>query len=86
MTHRILIGYKFSNKKYSIFFVTVVCYLRLYKRMKNLNDTYYIKRIREGDTDCFGCLLDRYSRQVFALIVRVTNNKEERFESNALGL
>lgn len=54
--------------------------MRLYHQMEHWNDIYYIRRIRQGDTECFGCLLDRYSHSVFSLIVRLTGNKEDAEE------
>ena len=32
--------------------------------MELYTDTYYIQRIQAGDTACFACLLDKYSRPV----------------------
>lgn len=48
--------------------------------MELYTDTYYIERIQAGDTASFACLLDRYSRQVFSLIVKVVGNREDAEE------
>lgn len=48
--------------------------------MELYTDIYYVHKILEGDTSCFACLLDRYSRQVFSLIVRVVHNREDAEE------
>lgn len=48
--------------------------------MELYSDTYYIDRIQAGDTDCFGCLLDRYGRQVFSLIRKIVENREDAEE------
>lgn len=49
-------------------------------KMELYSDAYYISRIKEGDAECFGCLLDRYSRRIFALIVRIVENREDAEE------
>ena len=48
--------------------------------MELYSDTYYIHRILAGDTACFACLLDRYSRPIHALIYKVTQNAEDAEE------
>lgn len=48
--------------------------------MKGFSDTYYIERILAGDASCFACLFDRYSKQVYAWIFRVVQNKEDAEE------
>lgn len=48
--------------------------------MENLSDTYYIKRILDGDTSCFACLLDKYSHPLFNLIYRIVGNREDAEE------
>lgn len=48
--------------------------------MELYTDTYYIERIQAGDMACFACLLDKYSRQVFSLIVKVVGNREDAEE------
>ena len=45
--------------------------------MESLDDKYLIKRITGGETDLFGCLVDRYGQRVFSLIVRVVKNRED---------
>lgn len=48
--------------------------------MELYSDTYYIKRIQEGDTAAFACILDRYSRPVHSLILKVVRSKEDAEE------
>jgi RNA polymerase sigma-70 factor (ECF subfamily) len=48
--------------------------------MELYSDTYYIKRIQEGDTAAYACILDKYSRQVYSLAFRVVRNKEDAEE------
>jgi len=48
--------------------------------MELYSDTYYIKRIQEGDTASFACLLDKYSRQVHSLILKIVRSKEDAEE------
>ena len=48
--------------------------------MELYSDTYYIQRIRAGHIESFACLADRYSQTVFALIVRVVQNREDAEE------
>ena len=60
--------------------VTLQPDLRPLYRMELYTDTYYIERIQAGDTASFACLLDKYSRQVFSLIVKVVGNREDAEE------
>ncbi len=48
--------------------------------MELYSDAYYIERIQAGDTECFACLIDRYSERVYALIVKVVRNREDAEE------
>lgn len=48
--------------------------------MELYSDTYYVKRIQDGDNECFACLLDKYSRSVFNLIYRIVANREDAEE------
>lgn len=48
--------------------------------MELYTDTYYIERIQAGDTACFACLLDRYNRPVYSLILKVVRNREDAEE------
>ncbi|MDR1202364.1 MAG: RNA polymerase sigma factor [Tannerellaceae bacterium] len=48
--------------------------------MELYSDTYYIKRIQEGDTTAYACILDKYSRQVYSLAFKVVRNKEDAEE------
>lgn len=48
--------------------------------MELYSDTYYIKRIQEGDTSAYACILDKYSRQIYSLVLKVVRNKEDAEE------
>ncbi|MDF9829301.1 RNA polymerase sigma factor (sigma-70 family) [Parabacteroides sp. PF5-6] len=54
--------------------------MRPYKQMELYTDLYYVKRIQEGDLSCFACLLDKYSRQVHSLILKVVCSREDAEE------
>jgi RNA polymerase sigma-70 factor (ECF subfamily) len=43
-------------------------------------DAYYIEKVQAGDTACFTVLLERYSRSVFSLIVKIAGNREDAEE------
>lgn len=44
------------------------------------SDAYYIERVQAGDTGCFACLLNRYSRPVHSLILKMVHSKEDAEE------
>lgn len=48
--------------------------------MELYSDAYYIERVQAGDTGCFACLLDRYSRPVHSLILKMVHSKEDAEE------
>lgn len=48
--------------------------------MELYDDSYYIERIKQGDTACFACLIDRYGQQVFTLVVRIVRSREDAEE------
>ena len=48
--------------------------------MELYSDAYYIEKVAAGDTGCFACLLDRYSRPVHSLILKMVRNKEDAEE------
>lgn len=48
--------------------------------MELYSDAYYIERTLAGDTGCFACLLDRYSRPVHSLIFKMVRNREDAEE------
>ncbi|WP_280745357.1 MULTISPECIES: sigma-70 family RNA polymerase sigma factor [unclassified Parabacteroides] len=48
--------------------------------MELYSDTYYIQRIQAGDTASFACLLDRYSRPVHTLILKIVRSNEDAEE------
>ncbi len=48
--------------------------------MENL-DANIIRRVLDGDSDSYRNLMDRYSQQVFALIVRIIDNPDDAEEA-----
>lgn len=48
--------------------------------MELYSDTYYIERVKAGDTACFACLLDKYSRPVYSIILKIIRNREDAEE------
>ena len=41
------------------------------------DETQYIARILDGDTECFSAFLDRYSRPLYVLIVQIVGCSED---------
>ena len=60
--------------------VTYLPGLRPLSTMELYTDTYYIQRIQAGDVACFACLLDKYSRPINSLILKVVRSQEEAEE------
>lgn len=48
--------------------------------MELYTDTYYIEKIQAGDTASFACLLDKYSRPVHSLILKMVRSREDAEE------
>ena len=48
--------------------------------MEQKDESYYIKRILEGETEHFSVFLDRYSRPLYALIVQIVGCHEDAEE------
>lgn len=48
--------------------------------MELYTDTYYIKRIKDGDVSCFACLIDKYGTQIYSLILKIVGNREDAEE------
>ncbi|MDR0686002.1 MAG: RNA polymerase sigma factor [Dysgonamonadaceae bacterium] len=48
--------------------------------MEKLSDNYYVEKIRSGKTDFFAPLLEKYSVQVFSLIVKIVGTREDAEE------
>lgn len=48
--------------------------------MNLLPDIYYIEKIQAGETECFAVLLERYSRSVYSLVVKIVGNREDAEE------
>ena len=49
--------------------------------MDKINDQYYITLIKNGDTNAFAILVDRYKDFVFTLSLKMLQNREEAEES-----
>ena len=60
--------------------VTYLPGLRPLSTMELYTDTYYIQWIQAGDVACFACLLDKYSRPIHSLILKVVRSQEEAEE------
>lgn len=48
--------------------------------MERLSDNYYVEKVRLGETACFATLLERYGKQVFSLIVKIVDSREDAEE------
>ena len=48
--------------------------------MERLSDNYYVEKTLSGDAGSFAPLLERYSKQVFTLIVKIVGNREDAEE------
>lgn len=48
--------------------------------MEILPDKYYVEKIRNGELEGFAPLVERYSKQIFSLIVRIVQNREDAEE------
>lgn len=48
--------------------------------MEQKDESYYIKRILDGDTECFSVFLDRYSRPLYTLVVQIVGCPEDAEE------
>ena len=48
--------------------------------MERMSDVSYIEKVLNGETGCFARLLERYSKQVFTLIVKIVGNREDAEE------
>jgi len=48
--------------------------------MERQSDNYYIEQVLCGETESFAPLLERYSKQVFSLIVKIVVNREDAEE------
>ena len=48
--------------------------------MERMSDGSIIEKVLNGDTDCFARLLERYDKQVFSLIVKIVENREDAEE------
>lgn len=53
--------------------------MRLTDKMEN-GETHIIHRILKGETSLYEYFLDKYSQQVFVLIMRITENREDAEE------
>ena len=48
--------------------------------MEKMSDVSYIEKVLNGETSCFAPLLEKYSKQVFSLIVKIVGNREDAEE------
>ena len=48
--------------------------------MDNVDDQHYIRMVREGDTNAFAVLVDRYKDMVFTLSLKMLKDREEAEE------
>lgn len=48
--------------------------------MNEWDDTYYIKKTLDGETDYFGRLVNRYSHPIFILILKIVRSREDAEE------
>ena len=70
----------FRKKKiFSLFIVTSLPALRPIDKMGN-DETHIIHRILKGETSLYEYFLDKYSQQVFILIIRIVENQEDAEE------
>ena len=70
----------FRKKKiFSLFIVTSLPALRLIDKRGN-DETHIIHRILKGETSLYEYFLDKYSQQVFILIIRIVENQEDAEE------
>ena len=67
------------ERKKIFFYVTFLLALRLTDKMKN-DEANIIHRIVKGETSLYEYFLDKYSQQVFVLIVRIVENQEDAEE------
>lgn len=73
-------GYTFEKEKNIFsFYVTSLPALRLIDKMEN-DETHIIHRILKGETSLYEYFLDKYSQQVFILIIRIVENQEDAEE------
>ncbi len=45
--------------------------------MEESDDIYYVRRVREGDTDAFGHIVRKYQRMVFTTVVRIVDSHHD---------
>src|SRR5450432_20524 len=48
--------------------------------MDNVDEQHYIRMVREGDTNAFAVLVDRYKDMVFTLSLKMLKDREETEE------
>ena len=68
-----------KEKNIFSFYVTSLPALRLIDKMEN-DETHIIHRILKGETSLYEYFLDKYSQQVFILIIRIVENQEDAEE------
>jgi RNA polymerase sigma-70 factor (ECF subfamily) len=45
--------------------------------MKNVNDLFYIQRIKSGDIRAFAGLVEKYQQMVLTIIIKIVENRED---------
>jgi RNA polymerase sigma-70 factor (ECF subfamily) len=45
--------------------------------MKNVNDLFYIQRIKAGDIQAFSGIVHKYQRMVLTIVMKITENRED---------
>jgi RNA polymerase sigma-70 factor (ECF subfamily) len=45
--------------------------------MKNVNDLFYIQRVKAGDTQAFSGIISNYQQMVFTIVVKMVENRED---------
>jgi RNA polymerase sigma-70 factor, ECF subfamily len=63
-----------------ISFVTPCFFLRLSKRMKFQDDSYYIEKVLAGDVSAFASLVSKHKNLVFSIVLKIVNNREDAEE------
>jgi RNA polymerase sigma-70 factor (ECF subfamily) len=45
--------------------------------MKNVNDLFYIQRVKSGDIRAFACIVEKYQQMVMTIIIKIVENRED---------
>ena len=80
LTQYIMKGYKNSRIIFSEnFLITFVTYVTLIRHtsMTSFDDIYYVRLIKDGDTNAFVHIVRRYQRMVFTIVSKIVTNTED---------